>query len=125
MNNISTTHLLAGLAIVALGISLFRARSDRQHLNELRLRARTAIASVRVVSTDPRTALDGSIATIERIEETGGARGVVDKVADLSVTAYLRNGFGEKFLVKWHSKSSYQPFVKHLSGEPTESDRAS
>lgn len=101
-------------ALVALAASLFRARRDRRHLDGLRREARNAIASVRVESSDARYALNGESAVLEYIEEIGGVRGLLDKRADLSVTAHVRNAAGERFIIKWHSRSHRQPYVRHL-----------
>lgn len=88
-------------AFIALAASLFRARRDKRHLDALRCEARNAIARVRVESYDLRYALDGESAVLERIEEMGGMRGLCDQRADLSVTAYVRNAAGERFIIKW------------------------
>jgi hypothetical protein len=106
------------LAVIALGASLLRAKRDRQHLQELRAKARDTISKVQIEAQDPRLALDASVATLERLEETGGARGLLSRVADLSITAYLCNEFGERFMVKWHSHSSAKPYVEHLELAP-------
>ncbi|MCE2970352.1 MAG: hypothetical protein LW847_09080 [Burkholderiales bacterium] len=66
------------------------------------------------MSSDRRFWLDGANATIDRVEETGGVRGLFERNADLTVTAYLRNETGERFLVIWHAKSEGKPYVQHL-----------
>ena len=103
------------LFIVAfLGIFI-RAVADRRHLRGLQLKATEALKNLRVEASDPKLRLIGATATIERREETGGARGIFDRTADLGVSAYLQNEHGERFLFKWHSKSARGPYVKHLT----------
>lgn len=108
------TGLVLGVLVIAFVASLIRHRADQKHLHDLRREARNAIAEVRVTSADPQLALNGSTATIDRLEETGGFRGIFDRRANLSVAAFVRNSAGERFVIRWHSQSARQPFVKHL-----------
>ena len=107
------TFALFVLAIIGVFV---RHDADRRHLRKLRNEATDAIKSLLVESNNPRLRLDGATATLERREETGGVRGIFEKIADFDVKVYLRNEFGERFLVMWHSKSAQRPFVKHLPG---------
>jgi hypothetical protein len=100
---------------VAIAISVLRYIADRRHIHELKQRANAALAAVNVDAQDPRFRLVGSEAIVEKKEEVGGARGLFERVADYSVTACLVNQHGERFLVKWHSKSKTAPFIKHLA----------
>jgi len=106
--------VLSAIGIAALGASLAREPAHRRHLARLKQRALDEIKALRISAADERYALNGAEATIERVEETGGARGLFDRTADLSVTAHLRNAHGERFLVRWHSRASSGPMVKHL-----------
>jgi hypothetical protein len=110
----STTVAVLLMVAVAFVAGLIRHRADEKHLNDLRQEARSAIAAMRVTSADSNLQLDGATAEIERLEETGGVRGVLDRRADFSVTAFVRNHAGERFLIRWNSLSARPPFVKHL-----------
>ena len=70
---------------------------------------------VKIESTDERYRFVGSTAVVERREETGGSRGLLESKASLAVTIYARNEFEERFLFKWDSRSKHPPFVKHLA----------
>jgi hypothetical protein len=76
--------------------------------------ATLSFQAVRVGSSNERYCFLGSTAIVERREETGGLRGILENRASLTVTIYARNEFDERFLFKWHSKSEHAPFVKHL-----------
>jgi len=100
---------LALAALVVLLISLGRLKRERPHLDELRAIAHRQFLECTVHSSDPRFAFVGSAATVERREETGGVRGLFELTADLAVTIYATNPYGERFLFKWFSKSSSEP----------------
>ena len=114
MRPVDVLSWLSVFALLALVVGLLRARRDRMHLDELRIDARNAVSHVRVESNDTRYALDGESAVVEHIEEIGGMRGLLDKRADLGLTARVRNSAGERFIIKWHSRSNRQPYVSHL-----------
>ena len=109
-------ELLLGALLVAVLLGV-RLVADRRHARELRESAAAAVWQLRVESPEPRYSIVGSTATVERREEVGGVRGIFEKVADYSVTVHLVNEYGERFLVKWHSKSKTAPYVKHLSAK--------
>lgn len=119
MQHLPTAEVLFWL-VVAIVIAVLRYLGDGRHIKELKELANTAIAAVRVDAQDPRLGLVGSEAIVERKEEVGGTRGLFERVADYSVSTYLVNKHGERFLVKWHSKSTRPPFIKHLA--PTASE---
>lgn len=102
------------LVLVALVGVLLRHAVDQKHIRQLQFEATEAFENLRVESSDSRLCFNGSTAVVDRREETGGARGVWDKRASLSVSIYARNEHGEKFLFKWNSMSNHQPFFKHL-----------
>ena len=106
-------ELLGGVLLVAVLLGV-RLVGDRRHARELRERADAAVLQLRVESLEPRYSILGSTATVERREEVGGVRGIFEKVADYSLTVHLINEYGERFLVKWHSKSKTALYVKHL-----------
>jgi len=122
MNLVDVRPWLYATALACLGASLLRRTSNKRHIAQLKQKAREEIAAVHMLAADKRFELNGAEAAIESIEETGGSRGLFDRTADLSVTAQLRNSYGEKFLVKWHSLSDRGPFVKHL---PAATERSS
>jgi len=100
-------------AAVLLGFVVFRFRRDQAHLAELKRAATRAFDECVVHSSDPRFAFAGKSANIQRREESGGQRGVLQKTAEFYVTIYASNPHGECFVFKWSSKAA-KPFVKHL-----------
>jgi len=102
------------LFVIALVAIFCRYAADRRHVRELQQEATRAFEGLVLKSADDRYQLLGSKAIVERREETGGIRGILESTASLAVTIYARNEHGEKFVFMWHSKSRHQPFVKHL-----------
>lgn len=105
------------LFVIAFLAIFWRHAADRRHFRELQQEATRAFESLVVKSADERYQLRGANATVERRDETGGARGIFENTASLDVTIYARNEFDERFIFKWHSKSRHKPFVKHLPGQ--------
>jgi hypothetical protein len=104
--------------LVLFGISLagifWRHAADRRHVRELQESANRAFRSTVITAGEARLGFNGVTAVVERREEVGGVRGIFETTANLGVTIYARNEFGEQFLFKWLSKSNHAPFVKHL-----------
>ena len=110
----SLSTLLAGIVLlVVLSVIFIRYRRDKAHLVELRRSADEEFRRCFVGADDPRFSFSGNEAAIQRQEEVGGVRGVLEAQADFSVTIYAKNPYGEVFMFKWFSKSE-KPFVKHL-----------
>ena len=116
MPSLFQLELLVGVLLVTVLLGV-RFVGDRRHARELRESATAAVWQLRVESPEPRYSIVGSTATVLRREEVGGVRGIFEKIADYSLTVYLVNEYGERFLVKWHSKSKTAPYVKHLPAE--------
>ncbi len=102
------------LFVLAIAGLLWRYVADRRHIRKLQEDATRAFESLDIGSLEARFGLKGSIAVVERREETGGAGGLFASTGDLAVTIYAQNPHGERFLVKWSSTSMRAPFVKHL-----------
>jgi hypothetical protein len=103
--------VLGGIALAGV---FWRHAADRRHIRELQESASRAFRSTVINAGETRLGFNGVTAVVERREEVGSVRGIFEKTADLGVTIYARNEFGEQFLFKWFSKSSHAPFVKHL-----------
>lgn len=110
------------LFVLAFVGTVYRYGTDKRHVRKLQQEATRAFESTTIESKDERFRLVGSTAIVERREETGGARGILEKTADFAVTIYAHNEFGEEFIFKWHSKSAHRPFVKHLPSSATFSE---
>ena len=99
---------------IALAGVLWRHAADRRHVRKLKESANRAFLSTVITAGEARLGINGVTAVVERREEVGGVRGIFENTADLGVTIYARNEFGEQFLFKWFSKSNHAPFNKHL-----------
>lgn len=99
---------------IALARIFWRHTADRRHVRELQESANRAFRSTVITAGEARFGFNGATAVVERREETGGVRGILQSTADLGVTIYAQNEFGEKFIFKWFSKSNHAPVVKHM-----------
>lgn len=93
-------ELIFLLFVLAFAGLLWRHAVDRKHIRELQQEATNAFVALSLESKEERFRLVGSTAVVERREETGGVRGIFGGTADLAVTIYACNEFGETFLFK-------------------------
>jgi hypothetical protein len=110
------SDLNIGLALLTVVAATFwtigLTKRQNAHAELLRASALRQFRSVVVEAEDATMQFYGETAVIVREEEIGGARGLLSKEAQYTLTLYAVNKHGEYFMFK---SSPNAPYVKHVS----------